>query len=377
MTGGTGDVQFRRFQDEDAQEWDAFVDRCDEAWVSHRAAFIASVPYNESFSISIDGVLQGICVLGRERRRMGAYLTGPGIALQAQARTEPVYRAVRARLCELAARSRCEAVEFVLPPMAPANWRRQFADSGLRACALSSDIRWRHSWERLPAYFSVIDLGLDLEQLLRQFSKGQKANVKRCAKQGLQASVKTGAGVDDRDWSDFVRLHHLTYARTGGVPFAAGRLEWLLKLARTGKAALVNGVVDGGCVTSLLLTIDKGGAFYYAGGAQDEARRQGVMAWGQFAAMSWLKERGFAHYCVGFTVPALSGTETGGIGDFKKRFGGEQWPMLCGDLVVRATPYLFRHHGSDLVRGCAALARRALGRIGGRVRQAKEGDESA
>jgi hypothetical protein len=368
---GTEVIQFRRFQDEEIHAWDTFVDRCDEAWVNHRTAFVESVPYSESFSILIDGIMQGICVLGREKRRMGAYLTGPGIALMPEARTETVYRAVSARLRTLAAQAGCEAVEFVLPPMAPANRRRLFCESSLRACAFSSDIRWRRAWERLPAYFSVIDLRLDLEEILKDFSKGQKANVKRCAKQGLQAVVKSGAEVTDYDWADFVHLHHTTYARTGGVPFSDSRLERLLTLVRSGKAALVNGVADGRCVTSLLLTIDKAGAFYYAGGALDEARRQGAMAWGQFAAVSWLKQHDFTHYCVGFTVPALSATETGGIGDFKKRFGGEQWPMLCGDLVLRAAPFLIRHHGSDVVRGCARLMRKAMQNVGGHLRYSK------
>jgi hypothetical protein len=345
----TEQVEFRRFQEEDAGAWTAFVERCDEAWVQHHPVFIQSVPYDHSFSIRINGAIHGVCALGRERRRWGAHLSGPGLALAPSAHRDNVHRALRAKLRENADSARCEAVEFSLPPLAPANRQREFADSILREYGFSAGIRWRSAWEPLPAFYSVINLEQDHEAILGDFSKGQRANVKRCMKLGWQSVVQTGPEVRSEDWADFVRIHHVTYARTGGSPFSDGRLEHLFELVRLGKMVLVNGIDNGRCVMSLLLATDKGGAFYYAGGADDEARQKGAMAWGQYAGICWLKSNAFRHYCVGFTVPALSETAAGGIGDFKKRFGGEHWTMLAGDLILRPVSFAVRHYGRDVL----------------------------
>ena len=42
---------------------------------------------------------------------------------------------------------------------------------------------------------------------------------------------------------------------------------------------LMNGIENGICVNCLLLATDKQRAFYYAGGAIDDARQKGVTAW--------------------------------------------------------------------------------------------------
>lgn len=354
-------IEFRRMEDEDAHAWDAFVELCDSAWTHHRTAYIRSVPYGFSFSVVIGGAIRGICVLGRERRRRGAYLTGPGLALHPSARSGSIYQAVRRKLVDVARAARCEAIEFSLPPMAPENQRRDIAETALRGCGFSDHIRWRWAWERLPAYYSVINLQEELNEILRGFSKGNKASVKRCAKAGMQATVRTGPDLEETHWADFIRIHRMTYARSGGSPFSDTRLRYLFELARSGKAALVSGCRNDECVTTLLLAIDKGGAFYLAGGATDDARRQGAMPWAQYEGITWLKRNSFKHYCLGFTVPALSGTHEGGIGDSKKRFGGEQWPMLSGDLVLRPLPFVARHLAPDLLACCAQVVAKRSG----------------
>ena len=350
-------LSFQRYQDTDRRVWASFVDRCDEAWVYHTPEFIEAAAYDCSFSVLVDGDLQGVCVLGRERRRLGAYLSGPGLALLPGAHQAWIYQGLLTKLHHLAVTARCECVEFVLPPLAPANYRRSFPDCVLGQCGFGDGIRWRRASEPLPGYFSVIDLTQDAGKILSAFSKGQKSNVKRCEKLNLRLNAFTAYDVTADVWADFVNIHKITYARTGGRSFSAEKLGGLYLLARTGRILLVNGYEGAQCVTSLLLAIGKGGAFYYAGGALDVSRQHGVMAWAHYQVICWLKEHGFEHYCMGFTVPALSGTEAGGIGDFKKRFGGEQWPMLCGDLILRPKAFLARHQAYDLFAGPARVLR--------------------
>ena len=343
------------FEEDGTEAWNAFVNHCAEAWVFHTAEFVKAASYDYSFSIVLDGVVRGVCVLGRERRRLGSYLVGPGLALDESAQSEPVWRAVRKQLRALARRAGCDAVEFTLPPMAPANWSHTFETSHLKALGFSAGMRWRWAWEPLPAYVSVIHLGNELSEILREFHKGQKSNVRRCERLGFRCKALTGAEITETAWCEFEEIHRIRYARSGGRGFSARRLAHLFELAKQGKLILLCGYQESECIAAILVAADRQAAFYYAGGARDEARKNGAMAWIQYESIRCLKERGYRYYCLGFTVPELSGTASGGIGDFKKRFGGEQWPMLCGDLVCRRSGFLLKHIGHDLARRVARI----------------------
>ena len=140
-------LSFQRYQDTDRRVWASFVDRCDEAWVYHTPEFIEAAAYDCSFSVLVDGDLQGVCVLGRERRRLGAYLSGPGLALLPGAHQAWIYQGLLTKLHHLAVTARCECVEFILPPLAPANYRRNFAHCVLGQCGFGNGIRWRRASE--------------------------------------------------------------------------------------------------------------------------------------------------------------------------------------------------------------------------------------
>lgn len=343
-------ITISRFSEINASIWNRFVDRCDEAWVHHAAEFVIASSYCYSFGIFLEDRLEGICAMGRERRRYGAYFSGPGVALSKRAQIPEVYDTILFYLRELARRTRTEAVEFTLPAMAPANHSRAYGDCNLSTLKFSPGIRWRKAWEHLPAYMSVVDLSRDSSEILRGFHKGQKANVRRCQKLGVASRAISGERCSDEEWVAFKEIHEITYARSGGATFSAQRIDGLREMVRLGTLILFNGYSEAECVASMLVAVGKKGAFYYAGGARDEARKNGVMAYMQFEIMRWLKEAEFRYYCVGFTVPMLTGSAGGGIGDFKKRLGGEQWPMLAGDLVVSRARFLLRHFSYDLLR---------------------------
>jgi len=332
-------VELKRFQEENLEEWSEFVATCDEAWVFHTPAYIRSFPYDFSFSIRIDGCIQGICVMGRVPCRGGAYFVGPGGALSEEAKKPEVYNLLTKKIKSLASSVGCQRVEFTLSPMAPANTNKKFSDSLLHDCGFTEGGRWWRSWENLPGYFSVIDLHLEFDEIVRRFSRFNRVRVARCNELGLKVAVETGEAANKQSWEDFVRIHRLTYLRTNGEPFSDERLESLFHVVQAGHLMLLRVLDDGACITCLLLATDKGGSFYLAGGAVDTARQNGVMVWAHSEAIRWLKEKGYKYYCLGFTISSLEGTPIGSIGDSKKRFGGERWPMLCGDLILR--PFSF------------------------------------
>ncbi len=348
MTGPV--IEFLDFKDENADEWMRFVETCDDAWLGHSPFYINAFNNEFSFSIRLNGALRGVCVLGSSPRRWGAYLEGVGMALAPEAHTQQVYEALKKKLKDLAVRAKCQAVEITLHPMAPANINRAFADTVLKRCGFSDGARWRRVWEIHGGFFSSIDLDQDLDAIVRGFSKGNKASVNRCKKLGFSVQIETGETAQRTAWDDFVAIHNHTYLRSGGQPYSQQRLELLFRLVQAGYLTLFTFRRDGICVASLVLSTFKRGAVYFAGGALDEARQQGIMAWAHAQAAHWLQQNGYKQYGIGFTIPALAETKDGAIGTAKKGFGGNKWPMLCGELVLRPVDFFLRQFLPGLIK---------------------------
>src|SRR5262249_182471 len=173
-------VELKRVQEEDVAERTEFVATWDEAWVLTTPAYIRSFPYDFSFSIRIDGCIQGICVMGRVPCRGGAYFVGPGGALSEEAKKPEVYNLLTKKIKSLASSVGCQRVQFTLSPMAPANNNKKFSDSLLHDCGFTEGGRWWRSWENLPGYFSLIDLHLEFDEIVRRFSRFNRVRVARC-----------------------------------------------------------------------------------------------------------------------------------------------------------------------------------------------------
>lgn len=343
------------FAEEDSDAWTDFVEECPEAWLHHLPEFAAAQPGNCSFSVRVDGRIAGVCVLARGRRKFGAVLSGPGLALATGADRDAIYRAVGDALRRLARRERCQAVEFVLPPLAPAFAGRGRDGTVLAALGFSRGLRWAYDLDFIDGYYSVIDLTQEMETILKGYSKGNRASAARCRKMGMSVVPSFGAALEEAAWENFRRIHRATYARSHGTPFTDSRLARLAAMVRAGRLALINIHRGSECVATVLLEIYKQGASYFAGGATDEARQQGAMAFAQYAAMEWAKGAGCVCYSMGPTYPALSDTPFGANGEFKKRFGGARWEILAGEMMINPLAHLAR------IRMPAAL-RRGLGR---------------
>jgi hypothetical protein len=176
--------------------------------------------------------------------------------------------------------------------------------------------------------------------ILKGFTKGNRAIVGRAPRLSLSATFSTGPSFNDEDWNAFVANHIATYRRNSLSHFSADRLAYLAERVRAGQMLIGNCFDRNGCLASIMLGAYKGGLFYINGGRSDENLKAGAITYVHFAAMEWAKKHGFRSYCTGPSTPMARGTKSGDIGDFKKRFGGERWDYLAGELILDRRTHL-------------------------------------
>lgn len=337
------DIVFTPFENENQDLWSKFVDDCDCAWLHHtpammRLSHIERGGVNCCFLIRHGSDLVSICVFSKYRSGLGSILSGPGIAILKDIHTRKTIDLIEVEINRIAGIYSCQAVRFFLSPLAPELKALRYHDSLLAELGFSFGVRG-NSLDYEAAYCSVVKLKSELKNILDDFTKGNRASVLRCRKMGITCSVFRGGSLSEPVWRDFIAIHKATFARNGLTPFSAARLECLAELVRSGYMGLVTAYEDDRPIASILLETYKDGVNYLAGGCTGEGLRIGVMAFTHFSAMEWAKLAGFSDYCVGTTGPMERGTKNGAIGASKKRFGGEKWDYLAGELVLDRRAY--------------------------------------
>lgn len=338
-------------------EWSAFADRCEQCWLFHRPeANEPEDPDFHGFAVLRDGRVLGLCMLYAARLAGARVLTyRRGYAGLGLAENDPaVYEEVGRHLAGLAGRSRCSAIQMILPSCAPGNAGRRFEDSHLPRLGFAEGIAWGNSAKPVESYTSMVDLSQSPEAIFRAFSKTSATKCRQAARLEIELRI-------DRDWGAFESNHRATFQRSGAPPFSADHLAWLRALEEAGFAKLLNYYHQGRSVASLLLLIDKGRATYFASGVQPDYYAHGLSASIHRDAMLHLKAQGIEWYELGQSFPTLAPSKLHSIGQFKRTFGGERWPVLAGTLVVSRLGYAAGLVGPRLVRGAIA---RGMGRRG-------------
>ncbi|MEI7605901.1 MAG: GNAT family N-acetyltransferase [Rhodospirillaceae bacterium] len=336
------------FHSSTTAEWDAFVESCSEAYICHLSRYVeASLDgssYSEfSFAIMDGDIFLAICVLRKTRVGLGNILSGPGVAISDHVDRRKAIDIIKKAIVNLSERLNCQSVAFHIPPMSPGQIGRRYFDSSLAQLGFSFGVRGNFL-DYDYAYVSVINLGQDNNTILKGFTKGNRADVTRCKRNGMSVVITHAVCPCDAEWHNFLTIHVQTFERNGLTPFDKARFTVLRESVQLGYLALVNAYDNTKCIASILIEIYKGGAYYLAGGCQTSSLSSGVMAFIHYSAMLWAKERGVSWYCMGSTAPA---SKTG-YGEFKKRFGGEKYDLLSGELVVDR-----RGHLRKIVIPCA------------------------
>ena len=328
------------FVRESKEEWARFVDTCPEAWLHHRPEFVEMTVDNKtcvdwSFSLRFGGNIVGVCVLRRDSAGMGRVLSGPGLALSPATNRKDVLLAAEKEIRRLAATGNCQGVRFHLSPLAPGLVGKRYHASLLADLAFSFGPR-EDNLDYVVWYVNMIDLHRDMNVIHKGFSKRNYSHVTRCAKIPLSTNIVTKCPVNDLQWSGYLDLHRLTFERNSLRPFDEARQERLRRAVTEGYMALVNAYEGTDCIASILLETYKNGAAYSVGACNARALKIGAMVFIHYSAMRWAKDNNFKWYYMGTSSPQCRV----GYDEFKRRFGGEQFDFLSGELILDRKAYL-------------------------------------
>jgi len=318
-------------------DWEDFVNDCDECWLYHHPVFLEMEdPQSMSFAVLDQGRVSGGCVLHLAHSGIGNVLSGgfgpdglaflPGVARRA-------YPLVREYLVERARRCGCHAVQMNLPILAPAYRNVEYLDTHLYRLGFTNTLRWGTSTHYTPSYTTIIELGLSLDDIFRQFSSSVRQKCQRAS--GISFSHEfLQQDATSLAWEAFLSNHDATMRRGGAQSLPAPLLMKMRQLLVKGFAALINFKADDRIFASLLLLTYKQSAFYFSSGVQSDAYDDGFSAQLHWIAVQELKRRGYERYEVGQFYPLLRGTKLHRLGEFKRMFGGNKRPVLAGELVT-------------------------------------------
>jgi hypothetical protein len=341
-------------------EWESFVDRCDECWLYHHPAFHeADDPTSRSFGVRIGSRLVGGCVMFVNRSGMGKVLDGrygaSGLALD-RGVSRKIYPQLAEHLLQTAHQSGCHAIQMELPRLAPAWEGSGYLDSHLSRLGFSDSRRWGALPYPTPGYTAVLDLLLPREQIWAGFSDSIQRKCRAASCMEFSTHFHQGHTSDDA-WSGFLAAHEQTMRRAGGTSLPPPLLAKLRSLVAHRYAALITHEAGGKTIAALLVLTYKHSATAFAIGVEEDGHFEGFGAYVRWAAAGLLKDRGYRRFEIGPFFPAMPPTKLKQLGEFKRKFGGIQLPVLAGELVASE----WRHLALAIVPAyCRSLARRLV-----------------
>ncbi len=340
---GFDQLVFTEFDQENSVDWDAFAGASASCWAYHESDWLRTEAMlhryrNCSYSIRVDGKIVGLVCLLVQKKFFGLILTGPGIAADlsifSAAALDRLFQWIEEKACEL----KCLSVRLHICSFAPANHRLAYFDSPLAEHGYAFGFRG-DSLDYEAGCLIIADLARSEQQILNEFTKGNKASVKRVAKMAIATVVSAGEYCDDRVWNDFVALNDMTMRRGGASVPPSLYFTSLRRLLQRGQGYLFSLYRGEECLVAIYLLGHKGIAVYESAGSTGEASKIGALAYIHYVAMRELKGRGFDFYCLGPDVPSAGRIKDRQISSFKKRFGNQKWDNLIGEKILAPKRY--------------------------------------
>jgi hypothetical protein len=319
-----------------SDDWNAFVDDCDEAWLWHRTELIDAFATwdgasDQSFAIRDGGKILAVVPLHLTRGRMLGLVGwntlessgGPACANgMAAKQRKKVLTEARGHLEALASRSKARQALFSLPVMAPA-WRGERCPRVNPLLDLGCRNTLTQSW--------VIDLRRPMAEIRRAYSETTRQEIKKAEQSGVSVREARGAA----DLEAYYELHCETYRRTGATPRTKRYFQNIFDvLVEKNLCRIVFLIKDGAVIAAHNTGLYKGGAVYWTGASRNDkaAGETRLLFDNQLAAA---RERDCEWYETGEAFPNLQHGKLKGLSDYKKSFGGEIYPFFRGSLPVK------------------------------------------
>jgi hypothetical protein len=335
------DFSIRPYRRDTADEWDRFVDACDEAWLYHLSDFVeegtgSGLQNDRSFSVWKNDEIVAVCALRVIRREKAKLLAGPGVA--AKTSDKKLRKFCYATIEGIAAKEGCAAVRLQRSSLAPAFHEAQYVNSDLMELGYNLGFWGEHQNFEVGCWI-IADLRRSPQEVLGSFTKGNKASVRKCQREGVTATWIDLTNVSDSAWREFETIYAWTMARGGGGVMGAERAALLRAQIARGRALMISTHLGGECLTSAIMLTYKGSAYYEAGASSARGVELDAMVFTLFTTLCDLPARRLTHLNLGPYVPSHLGTKWGAICEFKRRFGTQHWDLLVVERVLDRNRY--------------------------------------
>jgi hypothetical protein len=316
----------------DRAEWDQLAAESAYGWIHHLNDWIDTYETWHGMEERSFGVLdsQGKpaavvpCYVLRQRLwppRLAIIQVHGGVCfrndLSESARQEIAIQ-VRAELDRAAMELRARSITATIPPLAPICIEVDHA---------SPNPLWDLEFDDQSGATWIIDLQKSEEQLWN----GLEGRARTAVRKAQNANVRVGECNGSRWCERYYELHLATAARTGIEPHPFAFFESVAsRLVPAKLATAYLAEIDGRPVAGCIITHWKSGAFYNSGAANQEGlgcEANSLLLW---TAIKAAAQRGDHHFDVGEAAPLTGSGKLAGLSNYKKSFGGRQYPLWRG-----------------------------------------------
>ena len=314
------------------------VESSDDAWIFHDALWLSATQkiwslISKSFCVEQEGKLIGIMPLQMRpnQKLVSIYVGTGGAALVpglAQPFQEKVYKFIYDEVEHIAKENKSPSVEIYLAPLSASQLNNKWSVNPLIKFFYQDTST--HTW--------MIDLEVEEEKILKNFSEDARQKVKKAVAAGL-----TVEAANPRDVLDVIYpIHCENYKRTEVEPHPKAYFEAIIDGVCAQNRAFIFLAKDQKQtpVAYEIVGLFKKGAQYWAGACKTEHLESGVNYLLQQHAILWAKRQGARWFNHGEAFPNVREGKLKGLTVFKGKFGGELHRNFKGllDLSPQTRP---------------------------------------
>jgi predicted N-acyltransferase len=305
-------------KDHEADKWNDFVDKSEDAWIYHRIEFRSiNTAYNTDWKpyyfIALDRsgeIIGAFPTFLRDNRLYSLPMGACGPCCKDQVDKHLVRSSFMHHIDQFCKERRIEAAYIELPNLAP--------------CYLppnEKEILWPTFFgctEWKPHYTYIVNLG-SVENLWNKLEKRARNAVRKATRSGLKLTMAQSLS----DLKDYYSLHIQTYERTRAKPHPFAYFETMWKMLQPQNMAQVFfAEYNGEKIAAVFILMYKEAAIYNSGASATEYLKYEPNAFLQWEVIKFLVQNKFKAYDLGGVDPLSKDPKLQSLNLFKRQWGG-------------------------------------------------------
>jgi hypothetical protein len=319
-------------------QWDAFVDSADEAWLWHRydlqdalATWRGQTDLGfavlDSRTHEVLALLPLHCTSGKLYRVVpwNTLRSTGGPAFKNNLGSKQRFQLIEfihRFLLGLARQHRAFEIDLMLTALAPA-----FRGA---ACPRVNPLLDFVGCQNMLTQTYMLDLHVPEDVLRSKYSALTRRELKKIERESID--IREARGTDDL--ALYYQLHRETYERTGVPPHPLEYFRYIFEVfIPQGLSRVIFLMREGKVIAAQNTGFYKGGGVYWMGASRSEKSggENRLLFQDQF---DYGRKTGIEWYEVGEAFPNAPSGKLKGLNDFKRSFGGEMYPIYRGRLVA-------------------------------------------